>query len=69
MTRSKGSRPNKRESRPAGTERLPIISQLGGESTENSIRVDRVQFLARRFLLRPSIAGAIAELAWEGGAA
>lgn len=46
-----------------------MTSQLGSESIENSTRIGRAQFLASRYLLQPSLAGTIADLAWEGGAA
>lgn len=67
MAASKGSsRPNKRESRPAGTERLPMVCQLGGDNQNNSSSTLQVQFLTARLGISAAAASALAPMVWGG---
>lgn len=53
MANTKGhSRPSKRESRPAGTERLPENRRLGGDGFEHSNEAPRDQFNAPFYTAR-----------------
>lgn len=67
MAASKGSsRPSKRESRPAGTERLPLICQLGGDKQDNSSSTLQVQFLTARVGMSAAAAAILAPMVWGG---
>lgn len=62
MANVQGAAP-KRECRPAGTERHPIICQLGGDKNENTTAVYRRQRLASLGLSKMR-ADLVASLAW-----
>lgn len=66
MRNGKGlrSRPDKRESRPTGIERLPE-RRFSGDGRFDSIRAARVQFIARHLGLNSNRAEIVADLAFE----
>lgn len=69
MAKPKGiSRPGKRESRPAGTERLSMICQLAGDASINSSSALQVQFLTSRVGLSAAAASVFAPMVWGGNA-
>jgi hypothetical protein len=66
MASSKGHpRPVKRRSRPAGTERLPMICQLGGDTLANTTHLHRLQWLQQHGIYGQR-ADLIAVMAWGG---
>jgi len=60
-------RPTKRKSRPAGTERLSMMCQLGGDISSNITHQRRLQWLQQHgvYGLRAHL---VAGMAWEAGA-
>ena len=55
----------KRESRPAGTERLPECL-LGGDTGVDSAKALQVQTLCGRYGVPDNLAALLAPLVWEG---